>query len=81
MLIALMALGSAALWLGLPVGWIWIASQLESGPSPSIGPYALVAIGLPISMFALGKCLTALDRAYALSAATTPTTGRCTCRG
>jgi hypothetical protein len=64
-LIALMALGSTALWLGLPFAWIWIASQLESGPSPSIGPYALVAVGLPISMFALGKCLTALDRAYA----------------
>lgn len=61
----MMALGSALLWLGLPFGWIWFASQLEDGPSPSIGPYALVAFGLPISMVILGKGLAELDRAYA----------------
>jgi hypothetical protein len=64
MLIALMAIGSAVLWLGLPIGWIWLASQLENGPSPSIGPYAMVAIGLPISMLILGKGLAELDRMY-----------------
>jgi hypothetical protein len=64
-LIALMAIGSAILWLGLPFGWIWIASQLENGTNPSIGPYALVALGLPVSMMGLGKVLAELDRMYA----------------
>jgi hypothetical protein len=64
-LIALMAIGCAILGLGLPVGWIWLASQLENGPNPSFGPYVLVFIGLPLSTVVLGKGLARLDRLYA----------------
>jgi hypothetical protein len=64
-LIALMAIGSILMWLGLPVGWLWLASHLQQGSSPSMGPYVLLAIGLPITMFAVGVGLAALDREYA----------------
>jgi len=60
-----MAVGCALLGWGLPIGWIWLASQLENGPNPSLGPYALVFIGLPISMAVVGKGLAQLDRLYA----------------
>ena len=30
-LIALMAFFSVMLWLGLPIGWLWIGSQAQSG--------------------------------------------------
>lgn len=63
-----MAIGSAFMWLGMPVGWLWLASQLQGGVGPSLGPYVLVAFGLPLSMAAIGKCLAVLDRAYARAA-------------
>jgi hypothetical protein len=64
-LIALMAIGSALMWLGVPVGWLWLASHLQKGANPSLGPYLLVAFGIPISMAIIGKLLGDLDRTYA----------------
>jgi len=63
-LIALMALGSALMWLGMPVGWLWLASHLQKGATPTLGPYLLVAFGVPISMAIIGKFLGNLDRRY-----------------
>jgi hypothetical protein len=64
-LIGLMAIGSALMWLGIPVGWLWLASHLQKGANPSLGPYLLVAFGVPISMAIVGKLLGGLDRRYA----------------
>jgi hypothetical protein len=63
-LIALMAIGSALMWLGMPVLWLWLASRLQSGASPTLGPYVLVAVGLPLSMVLIGRGLAGLDRSY-----------------
>jgi hypothetical protein len=64
-LIALMALGSALMWLGMPVLWLWLASRLQSGANPTLGPYVLVAFGLPLSMAVIGRGLAGLDHAFA----------------
>jgi hypothetical protein len=65
-LIAAMALGSVLMWIGLPLGWLWLASRVQAGSSdPSMGAYLLVIAGLPLSMIAIGKLLAELDRAYA----------------
>lgn len=64
-LIALMAIGSALMWLGMPVLWLWLASRLQSGANPTLGPYVLVAFGLPLSMVVIGRGLAGLDRAFA----------------
>ena len=61
-LIALMAIGSVVMWLGVPVGLIYLASQLADSPKPSMGPYVLILVGLPVGMIAVGKPLGALDR-------------------
>ena len=61
-LIALMAVGSVLMWIGLPIGLIYLASQVADSPKPSMGPYLLILIGLPIGMVAIGKALGALDR-------------------
>jgi hypothetical protein len=57
-----MALGSVMMWLGLPVGLIYLASQIADSPRPSMGPYLLIIVGLPLGMMAIGKVLGALDR-------------------
>ena len=64
MLVMLMALGSVVMWLGVPLGLIYLASRLADTPNPSMGPYLLVLIGLPVGMAVVGKALGALNRAH-----------------
>jgi hypothetical protein len=63
-LVALMALGSVLMWIGVPLGLIYLASKLADTPNPSMGPYLLVLIGLPIGMAVIAKGLGALNRAH-----------------
>src|SRR3954471_23132316 len=64
LLIALMAVGSVLLWIGIPVGWLYLASQLVDSSEPTMGPYVLVMVGIPATMVLVGKLLAALDRVY-----------------
>ena len=64
-LVLLMAVGSVIMWIGVPLGLIYVASQLASSSNPTVGPYVLVLVGLPIGMAIVGKCLGILDRAHA----------------
>jgi hypothetical protein len=64
-LVALMALGSVVMWLGVPLGWIWVASRLQHGVgNPSPGPYLLIAVTIPVSMILVAKALRLLDHAF-----------------
>jgi hypothetical protein len=63
-LIAAMAVGSGFMWVGLPLLLVYGASQTASSSQPSLGPYMIIIIGLPVGMFAIGKALGALDRHY-----------------
>jgi hypothetical protein len=62
--VALMAIGSVVMWIGVPLGLIYLASKLADTPNPSMGPYLLVFIGLPAGMAIVGKALGALNRAH-----------------
>jgi hypothetical protein len=64
LLILLMAIGSVVLWIGIPVGWLYLASQLVDTSQPTLGPYILVIFGIPITMFVFGKLLFTLDRVF-----------------
>jgi hypothetical protein len=64
MLVALMALGSVVMWIGVPLALVYIASKLADTPNPSMGPYLLIILGLPIGMAVVGKGLGALNRAH-----------------
>jgi hypothetical protein len=71
-LILLMAVGSILLWIGIPVGWLYLVSQLVDSSEPSMGPYVLVLVGIPATMIAMGKVLAILDRTYARVTRTAP---------
>jgi hypothetical protein len=71
-LIALMAVGSVLLWIGIPVGWLYLASQITDSSQPSMGPYVLVLVGIPATMIAMGKVLAVLDRTYGRVKGATP---------
>jgi len=65
-LVALMAFFSVMLWLGIPIGWLWIGSQVQSNTQSSgFGPYFLVIFGICISVFLVTKLLASLNRSYA----------------
>jgi hypothetical protein len=62
--IALMAFGSIAMWLGVPIGLIYAVSKMVSSTQPTLGPYMIILFGVPIGMTIIGKGLGALDRYY-----------------
>ena len=64
LLVLLIAGGSIVMWVGLPLGLIWLASSLTNSSQPSLGPYLLILIGLPIGMVIIGKALGSLDRMH-----------------
>lgn len=64
LLVLLMAVGSVVMWIGVPLGLIYLASQLAGSSRPSAGPYLLVLIGLPLGMALVGKGLGHLDRLH-----------------
>ena len=64
LLIAVMVVGSLLMWLGAPLFWLWLGSQLQSGSTPSLGPYLVILVGVVVSMIVLGKLLSSLDRLY-----------------
>jgi len=72
LLIGLMAVGSVLLWIGVPVGWLYLASRLTDSPQPSMGPYALMLLGIVLTCVAIGKGLSVLNRHYARVTGSTP---------
>jgi hypothetical protein len=60
-----MVLGSLMLWIGAPLFWVWLGSQLQDSSQPSLGPYLLVLAGVVVSMVVIAKLLSRLDRLYA----------------
>ena len=73
-LIALMAVLSVTLWLGIPIGWLWIGSQLQQGSQATgFGPYVVVLAGTIASIVVVAKLLAALNRTYGRLAGVNPT--------
>ena len=71
-MIGLMAAGGLAMWIANPVLWLWITSSLQEGTQPSMGPYALMLLGIVLTCVAIGKGLSALNRHYARVTGSTP---------
>ena len=63
-LVALMALGSVAMWLGVPVFWIWLASQLSRSSQASGGIILLIVVGIAVSMLVLARLLGRANHAH-----------------
>ena len=63
LLVAIMFMGSLVLWVGVPVGWLWIGSQLQngSGLATAIG---IMMIGMLLTIVALLALLGWLNRKH-----------------
>lgn len=45
-----MLFAALALWTAIPLGWIWIGSKVSPTQFPSEGPYAVVAVGIIVTI-------------------------------
>jgi hypothetical protein len=45
-----MLLAALALWTAIPLGWIYVGSKVSETQFPSQGPYAVVAIGILVTI-------------------------------
>ncbi|HEX6229941.1 MAG TPA: hypothetical protein VFZ41_10830 [Solirubrobacterales bacterium] len=45
-----MLLAALALWTAIPLGWVYIGSKVSDTQFPSSGPYAVVAVGIIVSV-------------------------------
>jgi hypothetical protein len=63
LLVAMMFLGSLVLWIGVPVGWLWIGSQLQPMSSLATAVGAMM-IGMLLTIAALVACLGWLYRKH-----------------
>ena len=63
-LIALMVAGALTMWVGSPVLWLWVGSQMTESQQGEFGPYALVAVGILGSTIAVALFLARINRTY-----------------
>ncbi|MEA2306397.1 MAG: hypothetical protein QOH43_3677 [Solirubrobacteraceae bacterium] len=63
-LVAGMVTGALAIWTVSPVGWLWVASQMDAGRSPSMGAITVVLLGVCGTTLAIGKGLAVLHARY-----------------
>src|SRR5512139_1258039 len=63
-LIVAMSVAALLLWVGIPLGWLWIGSQLVDSSQPSMGPYMVVAVGIVASVVIDALLLSRLNRTY-----------------
>jgi hypothetical protein len=61
-----MAFFSVTLWIGIPIGWLWIVSQVNSSTQAAgFGPYLMTLAGIAVSVIIVTKLLSMLNHAYA----------------
>jgi len=61
LLVAAMVVGSFMLWLGFPIGWLWVGSQFSDAGQPSLLPYVIVLVGFIVSVVIDYKLLVRLN--------------------
>jgi hypothetical protein len=63
-LVALMIVAALSMWTVIPLGWVWVGSQISAGQAPSGGPYMVVLVGIVVSILIISWMLSRLNRIY-----------------
>jgi uncharacterized membrane protein YbhN (UPF0104 family) len=64
LLVALMLLGCLALWIAVPLGWLWIGSQIQAAASLGTA-LAVTMVGVITTVFVIAALLSWLNRKHA----------------
>jgi hypothetical protein len=63
-IVVAMLVAALFLWVGIPVLWLYIASQLVSSSQPSMGPYLVVVVGVITTVILDALLISRLNRQY-----------------
>ena len=63
-LVLAMLVAAIFLWVGTPLVWLYIASQLVDSSQPSMGPYMVVVVGVIATVVLDAMLLARLNREY-----------------
>jgi hypothetical protein len=59
-----MLLAAFSLWTAIPLSWIYIGSKVSETQFPSGGPYAVVAVGIVVSILVVAWLIGRLNNLY-----------------
>jgi hypothetical protein len=59
-----MLFGAFSLWTLIPLGWLWIGSQIVGTQEPVMWAYALVLAGIVISVIIVAKLLSIMNHRF-----------------
>lgn len=59
-----MLLAAFSLWTAIPLSWVYIGSKLSETQFPSGGPYAVVAVGIIVSILFVAWLIGRLNNLY-----------------
>jgi hypothetical protein len=63
-LVAAMVIAALSMWTVIPLGWVWVGSQVSNGQAPAGGPYMVVLVGIVISILLVSWVLGRLNQVY-----------------
>jgi len=64
LIFVVMLFAALALWTAIPLGWIYIGSKVAETQFPAEGPYAVVAVGILVSIIADAWAIGHLNALY-----------------
>ena len=64
LLVMAMLVAAIFLWVGTPLVWLYIASQLVDSSQPSMGPYLVVVVGVAATVIIDAMLIARLNRQY-----------------
>ena len=59
-----MLLAAFSLWTAIPLSWVYIGSKVSETQFPSGGPYAVVAVGIVVSILVVAWIIGRLNNLY-----------------
>jgi hypothetical protein len=64
LVLLIMVVGSLVLWLGTPLLWLWVGSQVQGGTSSLGAALGVMMIGVVLTIAAISSVLVGLSNVY-----------------
>ena len=62
LIVLMMVIGSLVLWVGVPIGWLWVGSQIQATGDRIGTAIVVMLVGVLVSVLLLAKLLMRMNR-------------------